>query len=160
EFAWYASFRRPEYRPFGGLPLNLEYLARELEHRFGSTLDWWELAPAVFVVHHLLDQLREYWEEGRGSRVPQSGGIMHNLAGAGCDPRALMAGPADTERAAMTQGKDSLLHPLVQNSGPLMALDVLESARDPATRRALTPVEAATAHGEDGGIDSLIVFIG
>jgi len=41
-----------------------------------------------------------------------------------------------------------------------MALYVLESARDPATRRALTPAEAARAHGEDGGIDSLLVFIG
>lgn len=160
ELGWYDSFRHPEYRAFGGLPLNLEYLARELEHRFGATLDWWELAPAVFVVHHLLDQLREYWEEGRGSRVPQSDGIMHNLAVAGFDIRDLMACTADTERAAMTRRKDSLLHPLVQNSGPLMALYVLESARDPATRRALTAVEAARAHGEDGGIDSLIIFIG
>jgi hypothetical protein len=160
ELGWYDSFRHPEYRAFGGLPLNLEYLARELEHRFGSSMDWWELGAAVFVVHHLLDQLREYWEEGRGSRVPQSGGIMHNLAVSGFDIRDLMACTADTERAAMTERKDSLLHPLVHNSGPLMALYVLESARDPASGRALTPVQAARAHGEDGGIDTLIIFIG
>src|SRR5947208_14195817 len=28
ELGWYDSFRHPEYRAFGGLPLNLEYLVR------------------------------------------------------------------------------------------------------------------------------------
>lgn len=35
ELGWYDSFRHPEYRAFGGLPLNLEYLARELELTYG-----------------------------------------------------------------------------------------------------------------------------
>src|SRR2546425_5211086 len=41
ELGWYDSFRHPEYRAFGGLPLNLEYLARELEHRYGPEIPWW-----------------------------------------------------------------------------------------------------------------------
>ncbi len=160
ELAWYGSFRYPAYRAFGGLPLNLEYLARELELRYGAEISWWELASAVFTVHHLLDQIRVYWEQGPGSHVPQINGIMHNLAVSGYDIRDLMACTADTERAVMKPRQDSLLHPLVNNAGPLMALYVLESARDPATGQALTPVQAAKAHGEDGGIETLIIFIG
>ena len=160
ELAWYDSFRFPEYRAFGGLPLNLEYLARELELKYGAEISWWELASAVFTVHQLLDQIRVYWEEGSGSHVPQINGIMHNLAVSGFDIRDLMACTADTERAAMQPRQDTFLHPLVNNAGPLMALYVLESARDPATGQALTPVQAAKAHGADGGIETLIVFIG
>jgi hypothetical protein len=85
---------------------------------------------------------------------------MHNLAVSGFDIRDLMACTADTERAAMQPRQDTFLHPLVNNAGPLMALYVLESARDPATGQALTPVQAAKAHGADGGIETLIVFIG
>ena len=160
QLAWYDSFRHPEYRAFGGLPLNLEYLARELELKYGAEISWWELASAVFTVHDLLDQIRVYWEQGPGSHVPPINGIMHNLAVSGYDIRDLMACTADTERAAMQTRQDTLLHPLVNNAGPLMALYVLESARDPTTGQALTPVQAAKAHGEDGGIETLIIFIG
>jgi hypothetical protein len=85
ELGWYDCFRHPEYRAFGGLPLNLEYLARELELKYGSEIAWWELASAVFTVYHLLEQIRVYWEQGPGSQVPQINGIMHNLAVSGFD---------------------------------------------------------------------------
>jgi hypothetical protein len=85
---------------------------------------------------------------------------MHNLAVSGFDINDLMTCTADTELATMQTPQDSLLHPLVQNAGQLMALYVLDSARDPVTGRALTPVQAAIAHGEDGGIETLIIFIG
>jgi len=91
ELGWYDSFRHPEYRAFGGLPLNLEYLARSLELKYGAEIPWWELASAVFSVHDLLDQIRVYWEQGTGSHVPPINGIMHNLAVAGFDIRDLMA---------------------------------------------------------------------
>ena len=160
ELGWYDFFRRPEYRAFGGLPLNLEYLARELELRYGPEVSWWELASAVFTIHHLLDQIRVYWEQGPGANVPQVGGIMHNLAVAGFDIRDLLSCTADSERASMTPRRDVLFHPLVNNAEQLMALCVLESARDPNSGEALTPVQAAKVHGEDGGIETLIVFIG
>ncbi len=160
ELGWYDSFRHPEYRAFGGLPLNLEYLARELERAYGSQIGWWELGSAVFTVFHLLEEIRMYWEQGPGSQVPQSTGIMHNLAVAGFDIRDLMSCTANTEQAAAASAPASPLHLLARNAWPLMARYVLESARDPATGRALTPVEAAKALGEDGGIETLLVFIG
>lgn len=160
ELGWYDQFRRPEYQAFGGLPLNLEYLARELELKYGAEIAWWKLASAGFTVHHLLDQIRVYWEQGPGSHIPRANGIMHNLAVSGFDINDLMTCTADTERKVMQVPQDSLLHPLVQNAGQLMALYVLDSARDRATGQALTPVQAARAHGEDGGIETLIIFIG
>lgn len=160
ELGWYDFFRHPEYRAFGGLPLNLEYLARELELKYGSEIAWWELGSAAFTVFHLLDQIRVHWEQGPGSQVPQINGIMHNLAVAGFDINDLMTCTADTEQAATASAKASLVHLLARNAWPLMARYVLESARDPATRRALTPVEAAKALGEDGGIETLIIYIG
>jgi hypothetical protein len=155
----YDQFRHPEYQAFGGLPLNLEYLARELELRYGAEIAWWELASAGFTIHHLLDQIRVYWEQGPGSHIPRASGIMHNLAVSGFDVNDVMTCTADTERAAMQTPQDSLLRPLVNNAGQLMALYVLDSARD-ASGRALTPVQAARALGEDGGIETLIIFIG
>ncbi len=157
---WYDNFRHPEYRAFGGLPLNLEYLARNLEEKYGPEIPWWKLASAGFTAHHLLNEIRVYWEQGPGSQVPQINGIMHNLAVSGFDINDLMTCTADTERAIVAPCQNPLWPPLVHNSGPLMARYVLESARDPGTRKALTSVEAAMAHGEDGGIETLIIFIG
>jgi hypothetical protein len=155
---WYPSFRHPEYRRFGGLPLNLEFLVRELEGRFGVEVPWWEAAAAAFFLWHTVDQVREYWETGAGSQVPQVGGIMHNLAVAGYDVRDLMARTADTERARMA-ARPGGFHLVAADAGPLMGRYVLESARDRAGV-ALTPVQAAKALADDGGIETLIVFIG
>jgi hypothetical protein len=159
ELGCYDTFRHPDYRRYGGLPLNLEYLARELDGRYGADVSWWELAPAVFFLHHTLDEICEYWEEGRGSQVPQTPGIMHNLAVSGYDIRDVMARTAVTERERMKKLPFTLLHLVARNSGQLMGLYVLESARD-ATGRALTPIEAAAALGDDGGIETLTIFIG
>ena len=160
ELGWYDSFQHPEYRAFGGLPLNLEYLARKLELKYGSEISWWELGSATFTIFHLLDKIRVYWEQGPGSQVPKINAIMHNLAVAGFDLNDLMTCTADTALAAATSAKASPLHLLASNAWPLMARYVLESARAPVTKQAFTPVEAAKALGEDGGIETLIIFIG
>lgn len=160
ELGWYDTFLHPQYRRFGGLPLNLEYLLRELEARYGPTIDWWELGSALFFVHNLLDQVREYWEQGAGSQVPEAPGIMHNLAVSGYDIRDLIARTADTERARMKPAPGSGVHLLAENAGPLMSLYVLSSARDGASGDGLTPMRAAAALGNDGGIETLIIFIG
>jgi hypothetical protein len=158
ELGWYDAFRHPEYRGYGGLPLNLEYVVREVELRYGPVLNWWELGSAGFFVYHLLTQIRDYWEHGPGSRVPNTVGIMHNLAIAGYDVRDVLSQTADLERKATQAPTDPLLKPLVENAGHLLARYVLESARDGA--RALSPVEAAAALARDGGVETLIVFIG
>jgi lysophospholipase L1-like esterase len=160
ELGWSDSFLHPQYRMFGGLPLNLEYLLRELEARYGPAIDWWELGSALFFIHNHLAQVRQYWEQGPGSQVPEAPGIMHNLAVSGYDIRDLMARTADTERARMKPAQGTGVHLLAENAGQLMSLYVLSSARDPGSGNALTPMEAAAALGNDGGIETMIIFIG
>ena len=159
ELNWLQDFRRPQYRGFGGLGFNIEYLIRELEQRYGDRLDWWELGSALFFVHHLLSQIRDYWQHGAGANIPSIAGIMHNLAISGYDIRDVLSRTAATEEATMKQPAAFALVPLVENAGPLIARYVLESARD-ATGNPLTVVDAAQALGRDGGIETLIVFIG
>jgi hypothetical protein len=159
EMGCYDTFRHPEYRRFGGLPLNLEYVTRELDAKYGARPRWWELGLALFHLHNMLAEIYEYWEDGAGSQVPKVAGIMHNLAVSGYDIRDLMARTATTEAERMKQLPRSLLRLVAQDSGQLMGLYVLESAVD-AEGRSLTPVEAAAALGDDGGIETLIVFIG
>ena len=160
ELGWFAAFRYPKYRAFGGIPFDLEYLARQLEHKYGDEidgLDWLSLVPNLLLI---LNGLRAYWERGDGTHIPHTDGIMHNLGINGFDIRDLMSRNAETERAAMQPRTSPLKPQLINNAQELLARYVLESARDPITQKALTPVEAAKAHGIDGGIETLIVCIG
>jgi hypothetical protein len=160
ELGCYESFRHPEYLAFGGLPLNLEYLAREMERRDGGGVTWWEQGSAVSDLDHLLEKIRHYWQDGPGCVVPSTGGIMHNLAIPGCDIRDLMTMTADTAKDRLAQAENARFRDRAGNAGLLLALRILASARDPETKRALTAVEAATVLGKQGGIETLIVFIG
>jgi len=56
EMGWYEFFRFPTYHGFGGLPLNLEFLARDLEAKFGIALPLWDLPLAYFAVRDHLAQ--------------------------------------------------------------------------------------------------------
>ncbi|MBV9546671.1 MAG: hypothetical protein JOY61_20070 [Chloroflexi bacterium] len=157
ELGWYDSFRHPEYIGFGGLPLNIEFLVREIEQRFGAAINWWQLGSAVFFVYGILSQIRNYWEHGAGANVPTTAGIMHNLAVSGYDVRDVISRTADFERQSMTTPTDPLLKPMVQNAGELMALYVLNSAV--SNNQSLSPVQAAAALGQQG-IETLTIFIG
>jgi hypothetical protein len=153
------AFRRPSYSGYGGLPINIEYLVRELEKTYGTKLNVWELGAALFSVRHVMDEIEDYWERGAGSQVPNRKGINHNLAVYGWDLRDALSRDADVCRAAIAMPKDDFAVQIVENANERAALRVLDSARDDAGR-ALTPLEAAKALGDDGGIETLIVFLG
>ena len=75
ELGWYDQFRKPLYGGPGGLPLNIELLLRDLEHRFGADLDWWEFPLALFQGRQFMDRVEDYWERGPGSSFPNVTGI-------------------------------------------------------------------------------------
>src|SRR5205823_3371283 len=66
ELGWLSHFRRPHYWGFGGLPLNLEYLIRELEERYGDRIKWWETPMALYRARHWLAEAEHWWEHGPG----------------------------------------------------------------------------------------------
>lgn len=172
ELGWEREFRHPLYDSEGGLPLDLEWLLRELEGRFGAELEVGETVRTVAAARRLLEAHEDFWERGAGSRVVRQTAINHNLAITGWDLRDILSRNAQVAHDELVPAVDRPWPGLPQNAGALSALRVLESARDPGGR-ALTPLEAATALGAEGavgddgsalpggeGIETLIVFAG
>ncbi|MFC8128305.1 hypothetical protein [Streptomyces sp. NPDC057302] len=159
------NFRYPLYGGFGGLPFNLELFLRDLEDRYGRTVDWWEAPLALFRARSVMDRVEDYWERGAGRSAPSTTAIMHNLAVFGWDLRDALSKSADECRKRIDVPKDDLVNQLVQNAGERAALRVLPTR--PRTAGALTQLGAAAELGKDiegtgakHGIETLVVFLG
>ena len=167
ELGCFRQFRHPTYPGFGGIPLNIEFLVRELEEHFGDSLSWWELPMATFRARQHLADAEHWWEDGPGSQTPQLAGICHNLGVYGWDLRDVLSRNADNAGSAERVPEGWEVVPLVRDADGIAARRVLESARGPGNE-ALTPLQAAEALGEAGtledgegdGIETLIVAIG
>jgi hypothetical protein len=172
ELGWEREFRHPLYDSPGGLPLDLEWLLRELEGQFGAELEIGESVKTIGAARRLLEAHEDFWERGPGARIVRQPDINHNLAITGWDLRDVLSRNASIEQEAIVAPVDRPWPGAPQNSGAYTALRVLESARD-SGGRALTPVEAATQLGAGGavaddgsalpdedGIETLTVFAG
>ncbi|WP_344565699.1 hypothetical protein [Streptomyces axinellae] len=171
ELGWADRFRHPDYAGCGGLPLNLEFLLRDLEERYGSDFDWWEMAPALFRARRYMDRVEDHWERGPGATPASTTAIHHNLAVFSWDLRDALEKSADVCRAMIGAHKDELVRQLTSNAVERAALRALPT--QPPERGALTQLGAAAALGEqtggpeeereadpDHGIETLIVFLG
>jgi len=164
ELGWSENFRHPSYRGLGGLPLNIELLLRNLETKYGSRIDWWETALALFSVRQFMGELEDWWERGPGSHVPDLLELNHNLAVYGWDLRDVLDRTAKTCYASIGKPKDQLFKQLVENANERAALRVLNASSNIDERNSLTLLQQAENLGEqanDGdGIEVLIVFLG
>lgn len=175
ELGWGDRFRQPSYEGCGGLPLNLEMLLRDLEERYGSKVDWWETAPALFRARRFMDRVEDYWERGAGTAPSSTTAIHHNLAVFGWDIRDTLEKSADVCRKLIGAPHDDLVKQMVGDAGERAALRALPTR--PAGAGALTQLGAARALSEqtgpleetgegaqeadpDHGIETLVVFIG
>lgn len=172
ELGAFDRFRYPTYPGQGGLPLNIEFVLRELERHFGSELAWWELAPAAFRLRQILAGIEDWWERGPGAAPPNLRGINHNLGVYGWDLRDVLSRNADVCQAEIGAPTDALFRQIVENANERAALRVLQSARA-EDGSALTPLGAAAALGAEGvtgpdgspsgtgdGIETLLVLLG
>jgi hypothetical protein len=172
ELGWEREYRHPLYDSPGGLPLDLEWLLRELEREFGDTFEFAETARTVGAARRLLEANENFWERGPGSRIVREPDMNHNPAIPGWDVRDALSLNAETAHGEIVPPADKPWPGLPQNNSAYTALRVLESARD-AGGRALTPLEAAMALGAEGavgddgaplpdgdGIETLTVFLG
>lgn len=166
ELGIYDRFAHPSYERFGGLPLNLEYVLRELEDRFGDRISPWELPIAGLRVRNLMDKIEVFWE-----RDAQSPGRFatrnHNLAVYGWDLHDANTRSADDCRRDIRAPTDALFKQLVQNANERAALRVL--APGPEGQQELSPLQTAAALGADGtvqmpgegdGIETLVIALG
>jgi hypothetical protein len=152
ELGWYDQFRKPVYGGPGGLPLNIELLLRDLEHRFGADLDWWEFPLALFQGRQFMDSVEDYWERGPGSSFPNVTGINHNLAIYGWDMRDTLERTWASSQAQLKAPKDDLISQIVENNGQRAAMYVLPSV--PRRTQSLTPLGAAADLGGQGDQDA------
>jgi hypothetical protein len=164
ELGWLDRFRFPRYPGHGGLPLNLELLARDLEERYGSTLSVWELPQALFRARHLMDEIEDYWERGPGRVAPDVRAINHALAMYSWDLRDALARTAANCAAAIEGPRDDLLGQVVSNHVERAALRVYPHFSPEASSATL--FDAARALGEDhddgaeSGIETLVIALG
>src|SRR3954462_5194132 len=121
ELGW-ADYRYPRYGGPGGIPLNIEYILRDLEQRYGSKVSAWELPGALFRARALMDEIEDYWERGPGATVPIVTGINHDLAVYGWDLRDVLSRTYATCEASLGTPKDDLLSQIVQNNSERAAL--------------------------------------
>jgi hypothetical protein len=151
------DFAVPTYGgPLDGLPVNLETLVRKLEERFGDELGLFEKAASPVVLHGLLDANEDYWERGEGRQPPRTDVRYDNVGIYGWDVRDALsytAGRAADRVAKPT--KDSLLAATPEHDNDIAAGSILAPFGATAAQ-----IDAATAHGLDGGIDTLVIALG
>lgn len=157
EMGWDQLFRRPQYNGFGGLPLNLEYIIRDLEAKFGDSIGALEMASALFHLRHRMDEIEDWWERGPGQRVPHAYGIMHNLGIYGWDIRDVLSRTAGDCRKAIGHPSDDWVSQIVEDANERAALRVLQPG-DKNHKR--STIGSARILGDDGGIETLIMFVG
>jgi len=163
ELGW-PNFRYPEYPAFGGLPLNMEFLLRELESEFGSTTNLAELPRAVYRLRNHLNEIEEYWERGAGAGFGEVDHYNHALAVFGWDLRDALEKTAATCARATANAPNNRFVPMVQRACEVAALRVYPSWSDEVRQQTL--FQAARALGDDDtagtgeGIETLVVFIG
>lgn len=144
----------------GGLPFDLERLAREFEGRYGPRLDFWEVVSAGLWVRSYLDRIEDYWERGPGSRTPAAGPPLSNTAVYGwdvLDPQLQTASAVAARLRRPTE--DDLLDQLVERHQDRAAWPVLQRARKGSRSR--TVLQAAADMAKSGeGIETLVVVLG
>ena len=164
ELGWADEYRYPRYGGPGGLPVNIELVARDLAHRFDAEVDPWEVPLALFRVRQLMDEIEDYWERGAGRTAPVIAAYNHCLAVYGWDLRDALEKTAEACQDRIDAPSDDWLRQVVENNGDRAALRVYPGWSD-ETRRMTLP-QAAAALGEDHdestdhGIETLIVFLG
>ncbi len=144
----------------GGLPLDLERLARAFEGRFGHHLDFTEIVPAAAWLRGYLDGVEDFWERGPGARTPAAGAPFHNMAVYGwdlLDPQLLTSTMVAASLRRPT--RDDVVAQLVERHQDRAAWPVLQRARK--GRRGRTVLDAvADMSRPPEGVETLVVVLG
>lgn len=154
-------FRFPTYEwPTGpgGLPLDLERLARAFQRRFGSSLDFTEVISASLWLRSYMDAIEDYWERGPGSQTPPTGDPFHNMAVYGWDVLDVTMLTATILAGRIGTPRDDPLAQVVQDDASRAGLVVLQRARD--GRGARTVLDAAASMARSDGVETLVVMVG
>ena len=152
------EFKTPDFMGSGGLPFNIEWLARKLQEKYGRDISFFEWPAAVDSIRSLLDDVEDYWERGPGDK-PVKDIRYHNLAVWGFEVADAYNITPKICRERIGQPKDEWFRP---PSEPRLrtASRVLNPGRRPE-RNQDTQIEIAQQIAQSsGGIENLIVWLG
>jgi hypothetical protein len=152
------DFAVPDFSGAGGLPFNLEELARRLARSCGPHIRGPEWIPAAVHIGRILDEVEEHWERGPGAH-PAPDVRYHNLGiwdYQVCDSYTTTPRGCDE---GIRRDKPEWLEPPAH--GRLrIARRVLNPARLPA-RQGVTQLDVAKEiAARDGGIEHLVALVG
>lgn len=153
------SFRVPNFRAKGGLPLNLEWIARRLEEKLGdrfSGLDW---PKSLYHLVDWIDEVEDYWERGKGAR-PRGHRNYHNLAVLGFEVADAYQIDGSFCHEKLTEEAGDQFFAVPAKARLRAGRIVLNPGQKP-THDVRTQVETARQiAAEEGGIDHLLVWLG
>jgi hypothetical protein len=156
ELGWFSQFRYPTYDGYGGLPLNLEFLLRQLEWQFGE-VGWLDSLPALVWVNHYLNKVEQWWEVDAEAGYRPGPGLSHNLGVHGFKLR-------DASTRTLAEVEKALLHRRDHRLRPIPERDVDRAARRVLANAGLdmAVLDVARALGDEGapGIEVLVVALG
>jgi lysophospholipase L1-like esterase len=152
------DFQVPDFLGKGGLPFNIEWLARSLEERYGGDISLFEWVFALDTIVDLIDEVEEYWERGKGAQ-PTKDVNYHNLAVWGFKVADAYNITAQMCETALQGSKNDWFRP---PSEPMLrtAYRVLNPARLPERSQDTQIAVAKKIKAEDGEIENLIVWLG
>ncbi len=183
ELGSYDRFSRPRYEnEIGGLPLNLEYLARRFDAA-GVGRDTLVGAEVIAQSYQYAHDVANVWEQSQ-RRAPQHQWMVNNLAVFGWNVSDLLTKTAKQYRSSLVQGSPiqtqsetqahtNLLQHLIQvgwaelkaktavgkilnlfqNAHALAALNVLNPSGSPKFDE-MTALDQATALGDEGTVEA------
>ena len=156
ELGWFGEFRFPTYEGYGGLPLNLEFLLRQLEWQFGE-VGWLDSLPALAWVNHYLNKVEQWWEVDADQTYESGEGLIHNLAVHGFKIRDASTRTRGTVETALLKRRDDWRLPVPERDVDRAARRVLANAG-----LDMAVVDVARALGDEGdpGIEVLVVALG
>lgn len=156
ELGWFSEFRFPTYEGYGGLPLNLEFLLRQLEWQFGD-IGWLDSLPALAWVNYYLNKLEQWWEVDADQTYRPGPGLIHNLAVHGFKLRDAYSRTLATVEEAILKRRDHWLHPIPERDVDRAARRVLANAG-----LDMAVLDVARALGDEGnpGVEVLVVALG
>lgn len=152
------NFRMPDFRGRGGLPLNIEWLARRLEEKYGANLSAFDWIRALHTIPDLIDEVEDYWERGTGSR-PTTDVRYHNLASWGFEAGDAYNITAGLAAEKTKKPKDNWFAP-PSEARLRTAVRVLNPGHKPERAPDTQISIAREIRQREGGIEHLIVWLG
>jgi hypothetical protein len=154
------QFLLPDFTGAGGLPLNIEGIARKLEKDYGNNISNFQWIGAVLDIHSYLDTVEDYWERGPGNMPLDVDALFNNIAVFGYEVADCILTAAQC-KSKFKDTIDNVFLPIVAASRERTAYRVLNPHYDTGldvTRSQMEVCREIVAR--DGTIENLIVALG